>query len=77
MLTITAAKAAFATRLIALRQAFGASIGKPRLTQREFAEMLNLQAETYGRYERAETEPNVLLLTRPTECLNNAYGQPP
>lgn len=50
-------------RLAALRKAWGREIGRPDLTMGEFAEMLGLEAETYRRYERSETEPPIRVLS--------------
>ena len=55
---------AFAARLRALRQTYGVQIGQPLLSREEFAAMLNLEGETYRRYERAETEPPLRVLAR-------------
>ena len=60
----TAARQAFATRLRALRQSYGMSIGSPTLTAGEFAKLLDLEGETYRRYERGETEPALRVLSR-------------
>jgi len=52
----------FATRLRMLRSAFGREIGKPGLTQKEFAEMLEIEGERYGTYERGLREPPLSVL---------------
>lgn len=59
-----AERQAFASRLQALRQTYGVTIGRPLLTKEEFAAMLGLEGETYRRYERAETEPSLRVLTK-------------
>lgn len=61
--TASAERQAFATRLRALRQSYGISIGEPGLSQEEFAKRLGLQGETYRRYERSETEPPLRVLS--------------
>lgn len=60
----SAERQAFATRLQALRQTYGVRTGRPLLSREEFAAMLDLEGETYRRYERAETEPPLRVLTR-------------
>ena len=60
----SAARQAFAARLQALRQTYGVSTGRPLLSREEFAAMLDLEGETYRRYERAETEPSLRVLTK-------------
>jgi transcriptional regulator with XRE-family HTH domain len=53
----------FATRLAELRKAYGREIGEPALEMGKFAQMLGLEPETYRRYERAEVEPPLRVLT--------------
>jgi transcriptional regulator with XRE-family HTH domain len=53
----------FAARLRAVRRAYGASIGRPGLSQAKFAEALGFKDETYRRYERADHEPGLQMLT--------------
>lgn len=62
--TARAERQAFATRLQALRQTYGIRTGRQLLSKEEFAAMLGLEGETYRRYERAETEPSLRVLTR-------------
>jgi DNA-binding XRE family transcriptional regulator len=52
----------FAKRLRLLR-------GKRGYTQRYFARALEIEENRYGRYERAEVEPNLALLCRMCEVL--------
>lgn len=56
-------RGAFAARLRALRLTYGETIGQPGLSMAEFAALLGVEAETYRRYERGETEPNIRTLT--------------
>jgi DNA-binding XRE family transcriptional regulator len=56
--TGTPFRVAFALRLAALRTSYGCE------EQKEFAEKLGLASETYRRYERAETEPNLETLDK-------------
>lgn len=58
----TNVKMAFAKRLRMLREAYGREIGKPGLSQREFAEMLGLETERYSTYERGTREPSISIL---------------
>ena len=60
----TAQRDAFAARLRALRQTYGVQIEQPLLSQAGFAEMLGVEAETYRRYERGETEPPLRTLAK-------------
>lgn len=46
-----------AMRMRATRMAYGLLLGVPEMSMREFSEQLKLEAETYRRYERGETEP--------------------
>lgn len=58
-------KTEFARRLIELREFYGAATGRPNLSQKDFAQILGFgegQKETYRRYERGETEPNMRTL---------------
>lgn len=47
----------FGARLKRLRQDYGREIGQPGLSQASFAALFGVEGETYGRYERGETEP--------------------
>jgi transcriptional regulator with XRE-family HTH domain len=53
----------FAWRLRAVRRAYGGSIGMPGLSARQFAKHLNIDPWRYRRYERAEIEPPLGVLT--------------
>jgi hypothetical protein len=58
-------KTEFARRLIELREFYAAATGRPNMSQGEFANILGFgsgQEETYRRYERGETEPNMRTL---------------
>jgi transcriptional regulator with XRE-family HTH domain len=54
----------FAHRLIQNREAYGTRTGRPDLDAGEFAEIVGLEAETYRRYERGETEPKLATLVK-------------
>lgn len=54
----------FGKRLEELRFAHGKTLGLPEITQAEFADMFGVQGETYGRWERGETEPSLEILRR-------------
>lgn len=54
----------FAARLIQSREAYGTRTGRPDLDQKEFAEIVGIEAETYRRYERGETEPKLSTLVK-------------
>lgn len=56
------ASKAFPKRLADLRIRYGQDIDRRELNATEFAEILGLEAETYRRYERAETQPNIATL---------------
>lgn len=61
-----AERKAFACRLRALRQAYGARTGYIGLTAHDFAKLLGISGARYGRYERGELNPpfNILLTIR-------------
>jgi len=54
--------ATFAGRLKEVRESFGNKIGNPGLKQKEFAEILGLEAERYSTYERGTREPPLSVL---------------
>ena len=54
----------FAERLAETRKAYGRRIGDPEFNRQQFAAVLGLEAETYRRYERGETEPPLATLVR-------------
>jgi transcriptional regulator with XRE-family HTH domain len=58
-----ASRAIFARRLRAVRRAYGASLGDPRLTAVDFARRLEISQQRYGRYERGEIEPPFAILS--------------
>jgi transcriptional regulator with XRE-family HTH domain len=49
----------FARRLAAVRLAYGMVTGRPQLSRARFASELNLEKDTYRRYERGEMEPSL------------------
>ncbi len=57
-------KVAFAARLRALRLSLPPPEDQKELSQADFAKLLGLEAETYRRYERGETEPPLAVLAR-------------
>lgn len=46
-----------------MRRAYGGQLGKPSLSLRQFAAALGLRPARYSRYERAEAEPPLTVLT--------------
>lgn len=54
----------FGKRLEELRLSHGALINRPNISQSDFAELFGCQGETYGRWERGETEPSLEILQR-------------
>ena len=60
----TALRSAFAARLVALRLSYAQSSGNPSMSASEFARLLDVGSETYRKYERGETEPPLIVLTR-------------
>lgn len=56
--------AGFASRLRLTRELYGQRVGNPLLSQKEFAAAVGIEAETYRRYERGETEPPLATLAR-------------
>lgn len=54
----------FAKRLEELRFAHGKQINLPDISQHYFADLIGVQGETYGRWERGETEPSLEALQR-------------
>jgi len=54
----------FGKRLEELRFSHGRQIGLPNITQGYFADLLGVAGETYGRWERGETEPSLEVLQR-------------
>lgn len=59
----SASRQFFAWRLRATRRAYGGLIGDPGLSARRFARLLGIEPERYRRYERAELEPPLSVLT--------------
>lgn len=57
-------KTEFAARLIKVREAFGMATKRPNLDKGDFAELLGLEEQTYRRYERGDTEPNLETLRK-------------
>ncbi|WP_217408673.1 helix-turn-helix domain-containing protein [Acetobacter estunensis] len=55
-------RAQFSARLRMLRHAFGQETGNPGITQKEFAELLGIEPERYGTYERGIREPPLSVL---------------
>lgn len=60
----------FGKRLEELRFSHGRNIGLPEISQSYFARLIGIQGETYGRYERGETEPSLETLTRIRQVTN-------
>lgn len=54
----------FGERLEDVRITYGKATGRPKITMGDFAKILGLEDETYRRYERGETEPNVSTLAK-------------
>ncbi len=54
----------FAERLAHTRTGYGKKIGDRDMHMGKFAAALGLEAETYRRYERGETEPSLAVLAR-------------
>lgn len=46
------------------REAYGVRTGRPELDAKEFAEIVGVEAETYRRYERGETQPKLSTLVK-------------
>lgn len=44
------------------REAYGVRTGRPDLDAGEFAQIIGVEAETYRRYERGETQPKLSTL---------------
>lgn len=47
-----------------VRVSFGTVTGRPDISQKDFAEMIGLEGETWGTYERGVSYPNVKTLQR-------------
>ncbi len=56
------ARMRFASRLVALRKAYGVATSRPALERSAMADDLGIEPERYRRYERGETEPPLWLI---------------
>jgi transcriptional regulator with XRE-family HTH domain len=54
----------FAERLIAVRELYALQTGRPGLDKKDFAALIGKEAQTYRRYEKGETEPNIETLIK-------------
>lgn len=63
-------KTQFAARLVRVRESYGMATGRPDLDKKSFAKLLNLEAQTYRRYEIGDTEPNIAVLRKIRELTN-------
>lgn len=52
-------KTPFGRRLRATRKSFGLRNNNPEITAAQFAALLNMEAQTYRRWELGETEPSL------------------
>lgn len=57
-------------RLVEVRSAYGVQTGRPKMDQKEFADILRVGHEAYRRWERGETQPNLETLANIRKITN-------